>query len=231
MNDFSEWEHGFEFPVDDERAQNNSLETLRVSCLHCYLREQRLQEMVELDKRISLVENNATIWKAATILVPEQAANMIAEKPVVFVVCVAIVVGLSFSLPSVPARVFSPSGFFRCLLLFGPIAICGWLLFALYKSIPDLRECKLQLESCRESYEKDKAAYAVYETEVEMYEDKLTELIDHGGVPEDYWSYGGEIWRIVYSGQADTRFDALRYLERELFSTDLDDIVSSVDID
>lgn len=229
MNDFNDWEHDFKFPEGDERAQNEKLIQLQTSCVACYVREKRLNRMEELEERIETIDRNLNAVKVGAIMVFARVTKKLMENPMASVIPLSTAMAVSFSGCVRKWPVVSQIGFFGSFFLILLLAFFVMFLFELKKSLPEIKEYELEFQARKESYERDRMEYAVYATEVEMHEERLKELEEKGGVPEDYWDFGGEIWELIYTGQADTRSDALRQIDRMIHQVEMEKTIANID--
>lgn len=65
--------------------------------------------------------------------------------------------------------------------------------------------------------EEYQTAYTYRKKTADMLAEQLKELISEGGLPEEYWPYGKEIWQFIRSGRADTLKEAIPLVEKVIF--------------
>lgn len=210
------WDHGFQFPPDDERKNDKKLDAFRESCESCDVHERTIKSIKILQDRTTVAEAKGAKIISALAAYASHVVKTVKEHPMVIVTVIAVILGVCISGGLARAEFIEEGGFFGTIFRWLLIAVGVLLVWSLFKAVPTIQEANEYINDCRKSYAEDKKTLKLYTSILEPMEDMMRQNIEHGGVPEEYWDYGGILWNYVYTGRADTRSEAILCLNRDM---------------
>ncbi len=214
--DEGEWEHDFKFPPNDERENDEQLKKFRESCSKGHLHRRISEYNNYLKERIEIVESKVSVFSSVKEAYGAHLGKLVTDHPLLIAILFAVILAFSICSGLFGITIIMGKGFFGTFILYALAATAVFMIWALPKALPDMIEAADNIKDCRNSYEDDKSNLSIYTHMQQVIEKILREMVEDGGVPEEYWDYGGLLWQYVYDYEADTRSEALLCLTRDL---------------